>query len=187
MRKKSRNFLCGVIFIFVAITLVSIKTTAQTTKATPTKNINNETSDKKPVLEAKLGNDNFQPSDDIELALKIKNETTLAISLFDVEPERSFGIVVRDAEGLIVPETKEGLKRMHPDTIMARETIIIEQGKEFKFRKIRLNDLFDLKRIGNYTIEVKRIYYVEDSSDKNVSLENKGGILTSTISFTVNN
>jgi len=164
------------VFVFIAI-LISVKVTLAQTETS--------TFDTKPVLKAKLNRNAFQSGEVVKLFLSVKNENYLIVSLFDVQPERSFNFTVKDANGSNVPVTQEGQKKMHPNIIMARESISLEPSKTFEFREIRLDELFDLTQSGNYALEVKRSYYFEDDLT-NEMLCGKGDCnLTASVEFSV--
>jgi hypothetical protein len=140
--------------------------------------------DKVLVLEATLEKSKFYPATPVELSLTIKNETDFTINIFDTEPLRGFDILIKDANGVILPLTKEGKKKKYPNIIMGRSGAYIEANKELKLRKIILNDLFSLNKIGEYTVEVKQSYYFQDIFDKDTGME-KVGILTSNVKFNI--
>jgi hypothetical protein len=161
-----------------------IEITAQrTTRAA--KNYSVKKLDKKPVLEARFKDSNFQSGNSIELTLRIKNETNSTIVIFDVLPERGFDIVVKNASGLTLPLTKEGEKIKYPINIIRREGVFISPNNEFTLKTIYLDRMFDLKRTGTYTLEVKTGYNIQDISKKNKSSGNKDNILSSMLHFTV--
>ncbi len=138
----------------------------------------------RPNLTANLNNYDFSLGEDIELSLKIENNTNSNIGLFDVKPERSFSYCIKSTQGLIIAETKEGREKMHPDIIMARETIIIEPGGKFNFSKVLLNTLFELNSPNDYILEIKRAYHVESNSEKTSKSEDDN-ILVQKINFSI--
>jgi hypothetical protein len=116
----------------------------------------------KPTLEAKLNKMNFNIGELIELFLTIKNTADYTINLFDVIPARSFDITIRGRNGLLLPLSKEGRMHRFPQIIMHRESIDIYPEKELKLDKLNLLRLYDLNQEGDYTVEVKRVYYLKN-------------------------
>lgn len=112
-----------------------------------------------PTLNIFLNDKIFTIGESIDLLIIFRNTTKNHIGLFDLNPERSFDITIKDEKGIIQPLTKEGSRRRNPDIIMHRESVTFDSGQQLAFDKISLNNFFDLSRRGNYTLEVKRTYY----------------------------
>lgn len=183
MKESSNYKLFSIILLLTISFIASSKVISQST-ISMSENSNSKILDKEPILEAKLVESEIQSGNPIELTLTIKNETDFTIVLFDVAPERSFDITVKDSEELSLPLTNEGVKRKYPNNIVRRETVYLEPGKELSLSKIRLDELFDLKRADSYTLTVTRTYYFQDIFDKDTGME-KVGILASKLKFNI--
>lgn len=180
MKRISKSAFFYALFILVIGANISFEVMAQN-KTVASKKSNIKILTKEPILKLDLNGSRFQLGKPIELTMTIKNESDSTIFLFDVSPERSFDIMVKDASGSSLPLTAEGRSRVYPNIIMGRETISIDSGKELKLRKkVRLDELFNLKRASNYTLEVKRTYYFQNAGGKN---EEK--VLTSVEKFVI--
>ncbi|GEM_PF-5086368 len=167
MKKTGKSAFFYALLILAIGTNVSFKTIAQK-KIMDSKKSNIKVLSKEPILELGLKVKKFQIGEPVELTLTIKNETNFTIVLFDVVPERSFEITVKDAKGSSLPLTEIGQRKVYPNIIMGRESVHVESGKELILRrKVRLNELFDLKRAGNYTLKVKRTYYFQNANVMN--------------------
>lgn len=184
MKKIGKSKFFSIILILVTSAMVFIKVIAQIPPAA-SKHSQNTVLDTDPILEAKLDKSEFQLGSPIELTLTIKNKTSSTVVLFDVEPERGFDITIEDMKGISFPLTEEGRKRKYPTNIVRRETVFLEPDKELKLSNIRLDKLFNLKRKGNYILEVRRTYYLQGTSDKNADLESKDKILIGTVKFSI--
>lgn len=183
MKRKNRYKLYSIILILMTIVTTTFKTVAQK-KTEIYKDSKGRTFNKKPTLEAKLA-DNLQLGKPIELNLTIKNKTKSVISIFDAVPERGFDIIIKDAKGLTLSLTEKGQKKKFPNIVMGRAGAYVKAGKELTFRTVRLDELFDFKHSGSYTLEVKVVYYLEDNLSKDTNSEIEDHILTSIVKFDV--
>lgn len=183
MRKISKHKLCNIIFI-VTVIMTTFKVNAQNTVET-LEISQSKVLSKNPILEAKLPSSVFQLGKPVELTLTIKNQTDSIINIFDAVPERGFDITVKNSKKLNLSLTKEGRKKKFPNIIMGRAGAYIEAGKELNFRVVNLNELFDFRNTGDYTLEVKVAYYTQNSSMKNKVSSNMDNILYSVVKFTV--
>lgn len=181
MKGTANNAFSYALLIMTISLFMSFETLSQD-KSIESTNSKAEVLSKSPILEAELNSIEFQVGNSIELTLTVKNKSKFTVVLFDAVPERSFEITVKDENGMELEPTKEGRKKMFPDTIMARESIFLKSGKELKLRKkVRLDELFDFERTGTYTLEVKRSYYFEENAD----LKNEDMVLISIVKFEV--
>lgn len=184
MKRTGKSALFYALLILALGINTSFEAIAQN-KIVASKKSNFKVLSKEPILELDLKGDKFQLGKPIELTLTIRNETDSTIFLFDTVPERSFDITIKNVNGTNLEPTKEGRKKMYPNIVMGRAGAYIEAGKALKLRKIRLDELFDLKRAGNYALEVKRTYYFQDNSGKNTVSESEVRVLTSVAKFVI--
>ncbi|CAN5691853.1 hypothetical protein BH20ACI4_BH20ACI4_23120 [soil metagenome] len=183
MKVKIKIGLFSIILILMICAINSSELIAQDSRAMA-ENSENEVSNNEVVLEAKLSAEEFQADSPVELFLIVKNNTKSTVVLFDPDPFRGFDITIKDADGMVLPLTEEGKKRKYPNIIMGRESVYLTPGENFKLPGLRLERLFDLKKDGNYTLEVKRPYYFQEISQE-IDLQSEVKTLAAATEFSI--
>jgi hypothetical protein len=183
MKKTIENKIASISLMLVIMISFFINVIAQN-NTVKSNNSKAKISDSKVALNAKISGTGSQFEDAVELTLTIKNETNSIIVLFDDDVMRGFNISIKDPNLLNVPLTVEGRRKKYPVKIIRRAGVFIEPNKEVVLSSINLDNFFDLKYKGKYTLTIECSYSLEDVSNKS-SIFKKSGVLTREITFEI--
>jgi hypothetical protein len=93
---------------------------------------------------------------DIQLMIKLANETNHDIMLVDRDQVCDYMVEVRDSNGQSVPETDQRRKRKCTDPVVGKLIMLKLKPGEHHEYLIFVGDLFDMTRPDKYKVQVAR-------------------------------
>ncbi len=93
---------------------------------------------------------------DIQVTIKLTNETNREMTIVDMDQRCDFGVEVRDSNARSVPETEEK-RQVNCTNLVAGKRIILKlKPGEYHEYIIYVNQLYDMARPDKYDVQVTR-------------------------------